>query len=106
VTITRHRNILMLRLPPRPQADIYVHMDDEKRKLYRMLAVLSTAGMVIVFATVIGVYIGFKLDQWLSTTPWFTIIFFMFGLIAGFKNLYTYAKRSMERFDDKKDKKQ
>ena len=66
-----------------------------------MLAVLSTAGMVIVFATVIGTYIGFKLDHWLNTSPWFTVIFFLFGLIAGFKNLYTYSNRSQERLDDK-----
>jgi len=81
-------------------------MDEDKRKLYRMLAVLSTVGMVIVFATVIGVYIGFKLDRWLNTSPWFTILFFIFGVIAGFKNLFTYAKRSMERFDKEGDKKQ
>jgi len=81
-------------------------MDDDRRKLYRMLAVLSTVGMVIVFATVISVYIGFKLDQWLNTSPWFTIFFFIFGLIAGFKNLFTYAKSSMDRLDKDKDKKQ
>jgi len=81
-------------------------MDEDKRKLYRMLAVLSTVGMVIVFATVLGVYIGFKLDKWLNTSPWFTILFFIFGVIAGFKNLFTYAKRSTERFDKEGDKKQ
>ena len=81
-------------------------MDEDKRKLYRMLAVLSTVGMVIVFATVLGTYIGFKLDKWLNTSPWFTILFFIFGVIAGFKNLFTYAKRSMERFDKEGDKKQ
>ena len=76
-------------------------MNDDKRQLYRMLAVLSTVGMVIVFATVIGVYIGFKIDQWFGTSPWFTIVFFLIGMIAGFKNLYVYAKKSMERLDDK-----
>ena len=70
-----------------------------------MLAVLSTVGMVIVFATVIGVYIGFKLDQWFNTSPWLTILFFLFGMIAGFKNLFTYAKKSMERFDKDEGKK-
>jgi F0F1-type ATP synthase assembly protein I len=81
-------------------------MDEDKRKLYRMLAVLSTVGMVIVFATVLGAYIGFMIDKWLNTSPWFTILFFIFGVIAGFKNLFTYAKRSMERFDKEGDKKQ
>lgn len=65
-----------------------------------MLAVLSTAGMVLVFATVIGTYLGFKIDQYFNTMPWFTIVFFIFGLIAGFKNLYTYAKQSQNRLDE------
>lgn len=65
-----------------------------------MLSVLSTAGMVLVFATVIGTYIGFKLDEYFHTQPWCTIIFFIFGLIAGFKNLYTYAKQSLRQLED------
>ncbi len=80
-------------------------MDEDTKKLYRILTVLSTVGLVIVFATVIGVYIGFKLDQWLNTSPWFTITFFLFGLIAGFKNLFNYAKRIVEGFNKDEDKK-
>ncbi len=64
-----------------------------------MLGVLSTVGLVLVFATVIGLYIGIKIDQWLGTSPWFTAIFFFLGLFGGFRNLFMYTKRSQETFD-------
>lgn len=82
-------------------------MDNETRKLLRMFGVLSTAGMVIVFSTVIGVYAGMKIDDWLNTFPWFTAIFFLLGVFAGFRNLFRYAKGSekmLEEYEKKKDK--
>lgn len=80
-------------------------MDEKDRKLIRMVGVLSTVGMVLVFATVIGLYIGLKLDDWLGTSPWFSAIFLFLGIAAGFRNLFVYAKRSQKKLDeDDKDK--
>jgi len=76
-------------------------MDEKDRKLIRMIGVLSTVGLVMVFATVIGLYIGLKLDAWLGTSPWFTGIFLLLGIVAGFKNLFVYAKQSQQTFDEK-----
>ncbi len=76
-------------------------MEEKDRKLIRMLGVLSTVGLTMVFATVIGLFIGLKLDAWLGTSPWFTAIFLLIGIIAGFRNLFVYAKRSQEPFDKK-----
>ena len=75
-------------------------MEDKDRKLIRMLGVLSTVGLVMVFATVIGLFVGLKLDKWLGTSPWFTALFVLFGIIAGFRNLFVYAKRSQETLDE------
>ncbi len=75
-------------------------MEEKDRKLIRMLGVLSTVGLVMVFSTVIGLYIGYKLDQWLGTSPWFTMIFLALGLFAGFRNLFVYVKRSQEELDE------
>jgi ATP synthase protein I len=71
-------------------------MDEKNRKLMRMIGVLSTVGLTLVFATVIGLYLGIKLDAWLGTSPWFTAIFLFFGIAAGFRNLFVYSKRSQE----------
>jgi len=79
-------------------------MDDNDRKLIRMLGVLSTVGMTMVFATVIGLYVGYKLDKWLGTSPWLMAVFLALGIAAGFKNLFVYAKKSGETFkEDGKD---
>jgi len=75
-------------------------MDEKDRKLIRMAGVLSTVGLTLVFATVIGLYIGLKMDEWLGTAPWFAAVFFLLGLAAGFRNLFVYAKRSQKTLDE------
>jgi ATP synthase protein I len=74
-------------------------MEEKDRSLIRMLGVLSTVGLTLVFATVIGLFVGLKLDQWLGTSPWLTALFLLFGLIAGFRNLFVHVKRSQEELD-------
>lgn len=71
-------------------------MDEKDRKLIRMVGVLSTVGLTLVLATVIGLFVGLKLDEWLGTSPWMTMIFFALGVIAGFRNLFHYARRSQD----------
>ena len=65
-----------------------------------MLGVLSTVGLALVFATVIGLYIGIKLDQWLGTSPWLTAVFLLLGIIAGFRNLILHVRKSQESLDE------
>jgi ATP synthase protein I len=74
-------------------------MEEKDRRLVRMLGVLSTVGLALVFATVIGLYIGLKLDEWLGTSPWFTAVFLLLGIIAGFRNLLIHVKRSQDSLD-------
>ena len=74
-------------------------MDEKDRQLFRTLGVLSTVGISMVAATVIGLYVGLKLDEWLGTSPWFTAIFVVIGIIAGFRNLFYYAKKGQDALD-------
>ncbi len=71
-------------------------MDNETKKLFRTLGVLSTAGMAMAFSIGIGVLIGHYLDKKFDTAPWFFIIFLIFGIIAAFKNLYYMYKKAKE----------
>ena len=75
-------------------------MEEKDRKLIRMLGVLSTVGITMVAATVIGLFIGLKLDKVFGTSPWLTALFLLLGLIAGFRNLFQYTKRSQEAMDE------
>jgi ATP synthase protein I len=75
-------------------------MEEKDRKLLRMIGVLSTVGMAMVFATVIGLFIGHWLDTKFGTSPWLTALFLLLGIIAGFRNLFIHVKRSQEELDD------
>jgi ATP synthase protein I len=48
-------------------------------------------GVELVSALAIGVGIGLLLDYWLGTKPWFMLVFFMLGSVAGFMNVYRAA---------------
>ena len=63
-------------------------MPDEEPSAFRQLARLSSIGVTLVAATAIGLAIGYGLDRWLGTSPWFTLIFTLFGIAAGFINLF------------------
>lgn len=67
-----------------------------------MIGVLSTMVLTPVFAVGIGFFVGLKIDQWLGSSPWFTGIFILFGIIAGFRDVYRTVRRSQEMLDDDK----
>ena len=46
----------------------------------------------MVAAVVVGTIIGFILDTWFDSKPWFIIIFFFVGVVAGIKNVIRSAK--------------
>ena len=50
-------------------------------------------GTELVAAVAVGTIIGFILDNWFDTKPWFIIIFFFLGAAAGMLNVIRTAKR-------------
>lgn len=74
-------------------------MEEKDRRLFRLLGSLSTVGITLVVATVIGYYAGKFLDGYFGTSPWLTIVFLLFGIAAGFKNLYDQTKK-IQDLDD------
>ncbi|MEK6692427.1 MAG: AtpZ/AtpI family protein [Nitrospirota bacterium] len=75
-------------------------MGEEKKDYLRWLGVLSTVGINIVAATVIGFLIGYWLDSLLGTKPWLMIVFLILGIIAGFRNLFHILSRVTKDKDD------
>lgn len=41
----------------------------------------------LVAGVLVGAFIGWQLDQWLGTKPWFLIVFLGLGIAAGFWNM-------------------
>lgn len=79
-------------------------MEEKDRRLFRLLGSLSTVGITLVAATVIGYYMGKYLDRVFGSSPWLTILFLIFGITAGFKNLYDQTKK-IQDLDDAPDRK-
>jgi F0F1-type ATP synthase assembly protein I len=75
-------------------------MNNDKKELFRNLAMVSSMGISVVMAIAIGVWFGLALDRWLGTKPWFFYIFLLIGIAAGFKNIYVIAGREIRRDDD------
>ena len=54
-------------------------------------------GTDLVAAVVVGTIIGFILDSWFDTKPWFIIIFFFLGSAAGILNVIKTANRMQNK---------
>ena len=71
-------------------------MSEERREMFRQLAVYSHVGMTFVFSILIGFGMGWALDNKVfggKTAPYLTFIFFGFGILAGFKNLWDLTRK-------------
>ena len=75
-------------------------MNNDRKELFRNLAMVSSMGISVVMAIGIGVWFGLSLDRWLGTKPWFFYIFLFIGIAAGFKNVYVIAGREIRKSDD------
>lgn len=68
-----------------------VTVDERSRPRQRQSNALGVAFRItteLVAAVVVGVGIGWGLDKWLDSKPWFLILFFFVGVAAGVMNVY------------------
>ena len=79
-------------------------MDDNKKDLLKTMGMVSSMGISIAVAIVIGIFIGRQLDNWFGTGPWFFFLFLFFGIAAGFRNVYIITQREIHRDENGKDK--
>ena len=54
-------------------------------------------GTELVSAVAVGTIIGFILDNWFGTKPWFIITFFFIGVIAGILNVIRVANNMQKK---------
>ena len=73
-----------------------------EQSTWKALGELSSMGIAMVLATVIGLAAGYGLDRWLGTNPWLTLIGLGFGIVAGFVTFFRSVKAVEREFDDPK----
>ena len=74
---------------------------DLDREYLNNLLRASVVGLHLVTATFVGLAIGYYLDKWLGTKPWLTMLFLLFGIAAGFMNMYREVKGIHQRDADR-----
>ena len=65
--------------------------------MVRTAAELSAAFLSFVVAIALGWWFGRLLDRWLDTPPWLTMLFSLFGLVAGLLNVYRTVSRALHQ---------
>jgi ATP synthase protein I len=65
---------------------------DEKDAGQSELGMAWRIGLELVSALIVGVGIGYLLDRWLGTKPWFLVAFFVLGSAAGILNVFRATK--------------
>lgn len=71
-------------------------MGGNHKEWMKLMSVFGSVGLHMCSSIFIGVGIGYYLDHKVfndKTSPWLTLIFLAFGIVAGFKNLYQLSKR-------------
>lgn len=69
------------------------------------MVAVSAMGLHIVAGTVVGLGIGYALDSWLETSPWFLLIFLLIGTAAGYKNMIEDARKLGQPEEEQKSSK-
>lgn len=67
--------------------------NENRSKAYGNYFELSSLGITLVVSTFLGLAIGLFLDKKLKTSPIFTIILLILGIISGFVNVFRIVNR-------------
>jgi ATP synthase protein I len=79
-------------------------LSEDKREVFKSLLSYSSLGLEMGLCVAIGIGIGYFLDKYFQTSPYLTIIFMIFGVIASMKTIYTLMKKIEKENERNKDK--
>jgi ATP synthase protein I len=63
------------------------------KRAYNALSA-SSVGLELGIAVIVGLLGGMWLDKHFGTTPWLMLLFLVFGLVAGFRNVLRAVERA------------
>jgi ATP synthase protein I len=68
-------------------------VDKETKQSAIQMAYASSVGIAMVLAIFGCLFLGTWLDRKMGTAPYFTLLFLLIGIIAGFRNLYVLIRK-------------
>jgi len=60
-------------------------------------------GLELGLSVVVGFLIGSWLDEWIYTKPWFLLVLFVSGIIAGYRSIFRLVKRVQADYEQEHD---
>lgn len=79
-------------------------MSEDKREVIKSLLSYSSLGLEMGLCVAIGIGMGYFLDKFFHTSPYLTIIFMIFGVIAAMKTIYQLMKKIEKENERNKNK--
>jgi len=76
--------------------------ETSKREAFTSFLTYGSLGLEMGLCVAIGLGMGYYLDRYFNTAPVLTLVFLVFGLVAGMKALYRTWKKA-ERESENKD---
>jgi len=74
----------------------FQQFDEDKNDWIYYLALVTQLGLVVVITILVGFFAGLFVDSKLNTSPIFTIVLLVFGILGGFYNAYLMITRKMK----------
>jgi len=71
----------------------------KKPSIYGEIGKYASLGIEMALSVVIGLAIGSFLDKRLHSSPWLTLLFLIFGFVAGLRSLLRAASRAAKEAD-------
>jgi ATP synthase protein I len=65
----------------------------KKNKHAETMGLAYMMGLHLVSGVVVGLAMGYYLDKYFGTRPWLMLVFLVFGIIAGYRNMFREMKR-------------
>lgn len=71
-------------------------------RMIRSAYELSAGFLSFVIAIGLGFWVGRWLDGWLHTSPWLSMLFLIFGVVAGVLNVVRTVSRALRQTSEKR----
>lgn len=72
----------------------------KRNDFFELLGMASVMGIHLVSGVIVGLVMGYYLDRWLGTKPWLLVVFLIFGIIAGYRNMFREMQRIQRKEND------